>query len=258
MGHQTKLAAFFPDTVIIPQILDSFSDIRKHPRIRLRDILMSVFLMPVWGMTALLRLDYHLRTPKLLRLFRCPEGKKVVVSDTTIARTLRWIDPQQSSEALLAPLCVLNAKELLQRRLMPKGPSRRLAVFDGSQMGDHYLVAAMLCGKINYPLLAEPCKGRGHELKSTQQWLPLLHQRLGPAAPKLWLFDALYFNRSTFTSVRNLDAHLLIKYSSDEDDVDNKLFRDVLEDAKALFVVQSPAIDPVEQQHGFDSSRWCF
>jgi hypothetical protein len=124
-------------------------------------------------------------------------------------------------------------------------------------MGDHYLVAAMLCGQINYPVLAAPCKGRGHELKSTQQWLPLLHQRLGPAAPQLWLFDALYFNSSTFTSVRNLEAHLLIKYSSDEDDVDNKLFRDVLEDAKALFAVQSPAIDPVEQKHGFDSTRWC-
>ena len=169
MGYEAKPAAFFRDTVGIPQILDSFSDIRKHPRIRLRDILMSVFLMPVWGMTALLRLDFHLRTPKLLRLFRCPEGKKVVVSDTTIARTLRWIDPQQSSEALLAPLSVLNAKGLLQRRLMPKRPSRRLAVFDGSQaarwpaqgMGDHYLVAAMLCGQINYPVLAEPCQGRG-------------------------------------------------------------------------------------------------
>jgi hypothetical protein len=140
---------------------------------------------------------------------------------------------------------------------MPKEPSRRLALFDGSQMGDHYLVAALLCGKINYPVLVQPCKGRGHELKSTQQWLPLLHQRLGPAAPQLWLFDALYFNRSTFTTVRNLDAHLLIKHSPDADDAEGKLFRDVLEDAKALFAVDSPAIDPVEKSNGFDSARWC-
>ena len=67
----------------------------------------------------------------------------------------------------------------------------------------------------------------------------------------------MYFNGSTFTTVRNLGAHLLIKYSPHEDDVDNTLFRDVLEDAKRLFAVQSPAIDPVEQQHGFDSQRWC-
>ena len=161
MGYEAKLATFFRDSVRIPQILESFSDIRKHPRIRLRDILMSVFLMPVWGMSALLRLDYHLRTPKLLRLFRCPEGKKVVVSDTTIARVLRWIDPQQSSEALFAPCYMLNAEGLLQRRLMPKGPSRRLAVFDGSQMGDHYLVAALLCGKVNYPCWSSPAKAEG-------------------------------------------------------------------------------------------------
>ena len=151
---------------------ESFSDIRMHPRIRLRDILMCVFLMPVWGITALLRLDYHLRAPKLLKLFRCPEGKKGVVSDTTIARVLRWTDQQQSAETLLAPCSVLNLKGLLQRRLMPKGPSRRLAVFDGSQavrwpaqgMGDHYLVAALLCGKVNYPLLVEPC---------ISAWVPL-------------------------------------------------------------------------------------
>ena len=110
VGYEAKLATFFRDTVRIPQILESFSDIRKHPRIRLRDILMCVFLMPVWGMTALLRLDYHLRTPKQLRLFRCPEGKKIVISDTTIARVLRWIDPEQSSETLFAPCSALNAK----------------------------------------------------------------------------------------------------------------------------------------------------
>jgi hypothetical protein len=255
--YETKLASFFRDTVKIPQIIESFSDIRMHPRIRLRDILMCVFLMPVWGMTALLRLDFHLRTPKMLRLFHCPEGKRVVVSDTTIARVMRWIDPQQSCDSLLAPCSALNAQGLLQSPLMPKGHSRRVAAFDGSQMGDHYLVAALLCGKVNYPVLIQPCIGRGHELKATQQWLPVVHKRLGPAAPKLWLFDALYFNRSTFTTVRNLEAHLLIKYSPNEDDVDTKLFRDVLEDAKALFAVDSRAIDPIEQAHGFDWTRGC-
>ena len=61
MGYEAKLAMFFRDTVRIPQILESFSDIRMHPRIRLRDILMCVFLMPFLGLTALLRLDYHHR-----------------------------------------------------------------------------------------------------------------------------------------------------------------------------------------------------
>ena len=94
-----------------------------HPRIRLKDIFVSVFLMPYWGITALLRLDYHLRTPQMLRLFRSPKNKKVVVSDTTITRVLTWLNAQDSRGALLAPLTTLNKEGLLQLRLAPKRPS---------------------------------------------------------------------------------------------------------------------------------------
>lgn len=257
MDYEAKLAPFFRDTVRIPQILESFSDIRLNPRIRLRDILTSVFLMPMIGLTALLRLDFHLRTKKMLSLFRCPAGKKVVVSDTTVARVLHWLDQEQSKKALLAPCAWLNAKGMLQRQLSADSASRRLGVIDGSEMGGHYLVAALLCGQINYPVLTEPCKGRGHELKTAQSCLPTLARQLGPCAPNLWLFDALYFNRSTFKTVRDLGAHLLIKYSSHDDRVDTKLFRDVLEDANRLFTIQSPALEPIEQSKGFDSQRQC-
>jgi hypothetical protein len=258
VAYESELAVFFRDTLKVARIFDSFHDIRTHPRIRLKDILVSVFLMPYWGLTALLRLDFHLRTPAMLRLFRCPRNKNVVVSDTTIARVLRWLDPQDSRRALLAPLPTLNTQGLLQRRLAPKGPTRRLGVLDGSQMGDHYLVAALLCGQLNYPVLSEPCKGRGHELKTAHRLLPLAHRLLGSAAPQLWLLDAYYFNQSTFNTVRAQLAHLLIKYSPEQEDVDTKLFRDVLEDAKALFAAPSAAIEPVEEKHGFDSTRWCF
>ena len=258
MAHETELAFFFRDTLKVARIFDSFHDIRTHPRIRLRDILVSVFLMPYWGLTALLRLDFHLRTPAMLRLFRCSEKKKVVVSDTTIARVLKWLDPQDCRQALLAPLAPLNQQGLLQRRLAPKGPSRRLGVLDGSQMGDHYLVAALLCAQMNYPVLTEPCKGRGHELKTALKLLPTAHGLLGSSAPHLWLLDGLYFNQPSFNTVRNQRAHLLIKYSPDQEDVDTRLFRDVLEDAKALFAAPSTAaIDPVAEHNGFDSTRWC-
>ena len=80
MGNDSKLALFFRDTVKIPHIFKQFHDIRMRPLIRLRDILMCVFLMPFWGLTGLLRLDFHLRDSKMLKLFRCPKDKKVVVS----------------------------------------------------------------------------------------------------------------------------------------------------------------------------------
>lgn len=139
VAYESQLALFFRDALKVSRIFDCFRDIRMHPRIPLRDILVSVFLMPYWGFTALLRLDTHLRTPQMLRLFRCPKKKKVVVSDTTITRVLGWLDPQDSRKALLAPLPTLNNEGLLQRRLAPKGPSRRLGVIDGSEMGGHYL-----------------------------------------------------------------------------------------------------------------------
>ncbi len=204
MPYEGKLSSFFRDTVRIPQILDGFSDIRKHPRIRLRDILTSVFLMPVLGLTALLRLDAALRTPPMLRLFRSPKDKKVVVADTTIARVLRWLKPEQSRQALLAATAKLEDKGLLLRRLTPTSTPKRIGVFDGSQMGGHYLVAALLCGAVNCPVLAEPCKGRGHELKTTQYWLPVLQKKLDRCAPQLWLLDPHYFNQSSFKSVRDL------------------------------------------------------
>jgi hypothetical protein len=258
VAYETQLALFFRDTIKIARIFDSFYDIRMQPRIRLKDILISVFLMPYWGLKALLQLDFLLRTPQILKLFRCPKKKKVVVSDTTIARVLNWLDPDDSRKSLLAPLQTLNKEGLLHRRLTPKGPTRRLGVIDGSQMGDHYLVAALLCGQLNYPVLAEPCKGRGYEQTTTQKVLPIIHQTLGPAAPQLWLFDALYFNHTIFRIVGEQNAHLLIKYSPHEnDEEESKLFRDVLEDAKRLFAANTPAIDPVEQSHGFDSNRWC-
>ena len=73
----------------------------------------------------------------------------------------------------------------------------------------------------------------------------------------MWLLDAYYFNQSSFQTIRDLQTHLLIKYSPHEDDVDTKLFRDVLEDAKALFAANTKAIDPVPQEKGFDSERCC-
>ena len=39
--------------------------------------------------------------------------------------------------------------------------------------------------------------------------------------------------------------------------MDTKLFRDVLKDAKALFTVNTKAIDAVPQEKGFDSKRCC-
>ncbi len=60
VAYETQLALFFRDTINIARIFDCFHDIRMHPRILLKDILISVFLMPYWGIKALLQ-RLHLR-----------------------------------------------------------------------------------------------------------------------------------------------------------------------------------------------------
>ncbi len=86
--------------------------------------------------------------------------------------------------------------------------------------------------------------------------MPRLNERLGHIAPQLWLLDAMYFNRSSFETVRNLQSHILIKYIPVTSAPDTELFRDVLEDANRLFNAESSAVDPVESEHGFDRQRW--
>jgi len=71
VAYETQLALFHRNTQNIARIFDSFHDIRMHSRIRLEDILVPVFLMPYWGIKALLQLNILLRTLQMLRLFRC-------------------------------------------------------------------------------------------------------------------------------------------------------------------------------------------
>ena len=75
MDYETKLASFFRDTVTvkIPQILESFADIRTNPRIHLRDILTSVFLLPMIGLTGFATIGLSPAHKKMLSLFRCSQ-----------------------------------------------------------------------------------------------------------------------------------------------------------------------------------------
>ncbi len=91
VAYETQFTIFFRDTIKIARIFEFFYDIRMYLHIRLQDIPIPVFLMPYWGLKALLQLDFLLRTPQMLRLFLYPKNKKVVVSDTTIARVLSWL-----------------------------------------------------------------------------------------------------------------------------------------------------------------------
>lgn len=249
MAKGKRIASFFRDSMRVPEILARFHDIRKNPQIPLQNILASILLMPFWGATSLLSLDRLSRKRRVKGLFNC--RRKMVASDSTIARVLRWLDATVVEEVLQGLWQRLEPLGCLQRHLVPNRRRRRIGIIDGSYMGGHYHVTATLLGEIDYPVCVEPCSGRGKELPTAYRILEELPAKLGPCAPELWLFDGLYITANTFKRVHDQRAHLLVKCG------DNPEFRDILVDAQALFSHPSRAVEKVEETSGIDGERQC-
>jgi hypothetical protein len=71
--------------------IESITDIRKNPVIKLYTIIMSILLMPFYNLKSLLAFDSFARKKSFKRLFDCK--RKMVASDSTINRALRWMNP---------------------------------------------------------------------------------------------------------------------------------------------------------------------
>ena len=241
-----KVADFLSETLEIKRQLHSFYDIRKHPTISLTTILCSVFLMPFFSLKSLLALDSLVRSNRYKKLFDCK--RKMVVSDTTIARVLRWVIPDQPKMLLLNLVSHFDRLGLLEKALEPGSVPRRIGIIDGSVMGGHHHVTFSLHGSINCPVFIEDQQKRGKELPIALDLIDEAHRYLGECFPDLILADSLYFNTSTFTHVRSNGAHLLIKGSNPE-------FRSVLQDAQFLFT--HDVVEGVETDSGFDYVRFC-
>ncbi len=246
---EQKIASFFRDSLRIPESIARFSDIRNHPRISLKTILVFLLLMPFWGVTSLLALDRISSKRQVKTVFDFK--RKMVASDSTVARVLKWLDGALAAELLRGIGTQLNRRGYLRRKLSAKGHPRRIGILDGSVMGGHSLVTATLLGTIDYPVAVYSCAGRGHELPTAYRILQELPLKLGRSAPELWLCDGLYINQNTFHLVRSSGAHLLVKCG------DNPEFRDIFRDAQALFTYPTTAVQPVASASGFDPERFC-
>ncbi len=242
----SQITNFLGNTLKLGQLFAVFSDIRKNPTISLPMILSSVFLMPFFGLTSLLALDTLARNHSFKRLFDCK--RKMVVSDSTIARVLRWIRPEESKQFLLSLLPSIEELGLMEKALEPGGVPRRIGIIDGSVMGTHHLVTFSLHGSIDYPILVEDQKKRGKELPTAMRILNEAHRRLNRSFPDLILCDSLYFNKKAFTNVRSKGSHILIKSSRPD-------FRSVLQDAQ--FDLEHNTTREFKTESGFDSERMC-
>lgn len=239
-----RIARVARDAFLTEPLFRGFTDIRKRPQIRLQAILMSLFAMPLFGMRSLLSNDREARTSRYKKLFGCE--RKMVASDSTFARVLKWLYPQQVKQFLLGFLQRFEQRDLLRKRLSPKGRLRRLGILDGSYMGGHWLVTLCLAGKIDYPVMVERCYNQGQEQLVARAMMRDSAKLLGKLRPELWLLDALYFTRNTIAIARRLGSHVLFKFK----DAD---YRTVTADASNLF--QHFAGD--EELTGWDAERGC-
>jgi len=239
-----RIARIARDAFLTEPLFHGFTDIRKRTQIRLQAILMSLFAMPLFGMRCLLSNDREARTTGYKKLFGC--RRKMVASDSTFARILKWLNPREGKQFLLGFLPRFERRDLLRLRLSPKGKPRRMGILDGSYMGGHWLVSLCLAGKINYPVMVERCKNKGEEQAVALQMMREAPKRLGAQRPQLWLLDALYFNKTTVRTARAQRADVLFKCK-------NADYRTVTADAQNLF--QHFGGD--EEATGWDSERAC-
>ena len=244
MDNNKRIARALKDKFRLAPRFGQFTDIRKKPRITLQTILMSLFLMPFFGHTNLLGLDRACRTSEYKRLFR--SKRKMVASDTTFARVLRWLFSDQVKRFLRSFLADFQSDDLLRRTLVPNGPTRRLGIIDGSYMGGHWISSLCLSGKINYPVFVRPYRNRGDELGTATEIFNDVERELGSAAPELYLLDALYFTRPVFRQVEALNADVLIKLKDAE-------YREITKDAQNLL----DNFGGDRSADGFDSHRMC-
>jgi len=239
-----RIARLARESFLNEPLFTRFTDIRKRPQIRLQAILMSLFAMPLFGRRSLLSNDRHARTSHYKKLFGCE--RKMVASDSTFARVLKWLYPQQVKQFLLGFLQRFEQHDLLRKRLSPKGKLRRLGILDGSFMGSHWMVTLCLAGKIDYPVMVERYHKRGQELPTALKMMKEAAKVLGKLCPQLWLLDALYFTKTTIAIARRQHAHLLFKFK-------NADYRSVTADASNLF--QHFGGD--EELRGWDRDRGC-
>jgi hypothetical protein len=239
-----RIARLAREAFLNEPLLKGFTDIRKRPVIPLRTILTSLFLMPFFGLASLLSNDRETRTERYKGLYGC--RRKMVCSDSTFARVLRWLKRTEAEAFLLGFLGTFEGHDLLRKSLSVGGRPRRLGILDGTYMGGHWLVTLCLAGQISYPVLIRRYLKNGDELEVARQLMREAPAILKGLRPELWLVDALYFNEKTIAIAREQGTHILFKFKEAD-------YREVSRDAQNLF----EHFGGDEEKDGWDNERQC-
>jgi len=242
--ERKRIARLARERFLDKPLFEGFTDIRKKPQIRLQAILTSLFTMPFFALGSLLSNDREARTKQYKGMFGCL--RKMVVSDSTCARVLRWLKAEEVKEFQRSFLETFEARDLLRKSLSVKGRPWRMGILDGSHMGGHWLVVLCLAGVVRYPVMVERSASQGKEQAVARTLMAKASKLLGKLRPELWLLDALYFNLNTIRLALREGAQVLFKFQKAE-------LRTVTMDAQNLFA----HFGGDEEAAGWDSGRQC-
>jgi hypothetical protein len=226
----------------------TFTDKRKNPKIKLATIILLILLMYFFGAKSFLAIDRMCRKKRFKRLFRC--DRKMVASDSTIIRALKWIKPEEVQDLNISLHSHFKQEHLHRVQLKEGGAFKEIGIVDGTCMNNQWLSAFVLLGKIENPLFIERYNKKGKELVASKSLLNKASKFLKDQFPELVLFDALYFNRNIFKQIRKKNAHIMVKAR-------NPKFREIFKEAQLIF--KSPDVfgDTIQRDSGFDYERMC-
>ncbi|MCD6507068.1 hypothetical protein J7M22_10650 [Candidatus Poribacteria bacterium] len=173
-------------------------------------------------------------------------GRKMVVSDTTIARVL----PTFHKEPLRGYLKVLYLKARKEGlyKVMVEGQRMRVAVVDGSQFGGFYGSAFQVVGDADLFVDVQPAENVGKELVASREVIDRVFQRYGDGFVHYILLDGLYVDKKTINQILSHGSCPVIR--TEESSLK------VIRDAEGLFR-KYEMFDDVEHREGFDDERLC-
>ena len=211
-------------------------DGRCRPQIPTSTIFLSLLMLVTFKMRSLLKLDQLMRMPEVKNFFK--SDRKMVVSDTTIARVL----PTFHKEPLRGYMKVLYLKARKEGlcKVMVEGQQMRVAVVDGS--------AFQVVGEADLFLDVQPAENVGKELVASREVIDRVFDRYGDGFVDYILLDGLYVDRRTINQILSHGSCPVIR----REETTLKVIRD----AEGLFKKYEMFQD-VEHREGFDDDRLC-
>jgi len=222
-------------------------DGRKSPQIPPSAIFLSLILMVLFKKHSFLKLDQFMRIGAAKRFFGSDkDNKRVVVSDTTISRSLSTYS--LSPLRLYLKSIYIRASHNGKCRIDVCGRELKAACVDGSMFGRFYGCVLQSVGEANLLLDIEPTTGKGKEIPTTRILLDRAFDEYGDGFVDMFLLDGLYTDKKTINQVLSHKSHVLIKTT------ETRLL--IIQDAEGLFS-HYEKFQGVEYIQGFDSERLC-